>query len=521
MSESYANERALGAGEMGERWRSATTTVVGVSLLTMLLAATNVVNWVATDGSLASVAVTTLYATALLVSGVLLVAVGVASSLNVVSTDANDRAGSLSGLPIGAVVLVVVGLVCSQTLGYGAIVWAPAALVGGVVAFFLGSLAREDLAATLPWGLLAVLVSLLLFAGVVTPEWQWSPQDLGFAFKGIITIPVLAFVTSLFTAWAAAKATQGFGARGRQTGAYLLIGTNALFMLMLLFFLVAFVTQKGAPRALEGAHLGPGISIHVPFVMNSANPFGVSGILPAIVGTFWLVVGALLFSAPLGVGAAVFLAEYAEIGAFTTVVDIATDGLWSTPSIVYGLFGFAFLLPRLTPNGTPSLLAGMLVLGFMLIPLILITSREAIQSVPDGYRDASVALGVNRWQTIRSVVLPAAIPGILTGIILGVGRIAGETAPLLLVAVHDLSPSDYNHVISSFRFTASPPFVANDALLSSTTALPYQIYAVIETGVAGKPEFGWATAFVLLLVVICLYAVGIATRMYFQRKLEQ
>ncbi|MFB6108920.1 MAG: phosphate ABC transporter permease PstA [Haloplanus sp.] len=521
MSDSYVDRHAVAGGGLDDRWRSATTTVVGVSFLTMLLAATNVVNWVATDGALVSVAVTTLYASALLVTGGLLVVAGVASSLDAVSTDPNERAGTLSGLPVGVLTGVVAGLVCSQTLGYGAVVWLPATLLCGVVAFLFGALVREDLAATIPWGLLAVLVSVLLFAGVIAPEWQWSPQGLGFAFTGVITIPALAFVTSMSTAWAAAKATQGFGARGRQTGAYLLIGTNAFFMLSLLLFLVAFVFQKGAPRALEGAHFGPGLSVHVPFVTNAANPFGVSGILPAIVGTVWLVVGALLFSAPLGIGAAVFLAEYAEIGPFTTVVDIATDGLWSTPSIVYGLFGFAFLLPRLTPGGTPNLLAGMLVLGFMLIPLILITSREAINSVPDGYRDASAALGVNRWQTIRSVVLPAAVPGILTGVILGVGRIAGETAPLLLVAVHDLNPSDYNHVITSFRFTSSPPFVANDALLSSTTALPYQVYAVIETGVAGKPELGWATAFVLLLVVICLYTVGIAMRMYFQRQLEQ
>jgi phosphate transport system permease protein len=187
--------------------------------------------------------------------------------------------------------------------------------------------------------------------------------------------------------------------------------------------------------------------------------------------------------------------------------------------VVYGLFGYAFLVPRF--GGTTSLLAGILVLGFMLMPLCLITSREAIKAVPDEYRDASAALGVSQWETIRSVVVPAAMPGIVTGIILGVGRIAGETAPILLVMSGGLR-DDAPNVLASFEFTTSPPFVANDALLQSAPALPYQLYATITAGVSSENAiaFGWGTAFVLLVVVLSFYAIGIASRLYFRRRLN-
>jgi phosphate transport system permease protein len=254
--------------------------------------------------------------------------------------------------------------------------------------------------------------------------------------------------------------------------------------------------------------------------MQAYIPLGAEpgGIFPAVVGTIWLVVGATTFTVPLGVGAAVFLTEYAEQGRFTNLVEVATNALWSTPSIVFGLFGAAFLIPRL--GGDESLLAGMLVLGFMLLPLVLITSREAIKSVPEEYRDASAALGVDRWTTIRSVVIPAAMPGIITGVILGVGRIAGETAPLILVLGSTLNSTESVDVIGGFRFVAEPPFVVNDALTAASASLPTQVWAVIAAGVSGSPSMGWASAFVLLMVVLSFYAVGIVARTFFRRKLN-
>ena len=280
------------------------------------------------------------------------------------------------------------------------------------------------------------------------------------------------------------------------------------------------VWLTGTPFDILGITLSPAGTISWPMTMQAYIPLGAEpgGIMPAVVGTVWLVIGSTLFAIPLGVGAAVFLTEYAEEGRFTTVVEVATNALWSTPSVVFGLFGAAFLIPRL--GGDTSLLAGMLVLGFMLLPLVLITSREAILAVPDEYRDASAALGATRWQTIRSVVLPAAMPGVITGGILGVGRIAGETAPLILVLGSTLNATESVHVLSGFRFVSHPPFVANDQLLAASASLPTQVWAIIAAGVSGSPSMGWATAFVLLVVVLSFYAIGIAARTYFRRKID-
>ena len=280
------------------------------------------------------------------------------------------------------------------------------------------------------------------------------------------------------------------------------------------------VWLTGKPLAVLGIVIAPGGTISWPMTMQAYIPLGAEpgGIMPAVVGTVWLVIGATLFAIPLGVGAAVFLTEYAEQGRFTTLVEVATNALWSTPSVVFGLFGAAFLIPRL--GGDTSLLAGMLVLGFMLLPLVLITSREAILAVPDEYRDASAALGATRWQTIRSVVLPAAMPGVITGGILGVGRIAGETAPLILVLGSTLNATESVNVLGGFRFVSHPPFVANDQLLAASASLPTQVWAIIAAGVSGSPSMGWATAFVLLVVVLSFYAIGITARTYFRRKID-
>jgi phosphate transport system permease protein len=466
---------------------------------------------------------------------------GVGSRLGYVETDPSSSAGLIAASVAGIAWFAVVGGFVSQTLGLGT----PGGIVGGVVgggaAFAATALTREDVGSTVPVGALCLLTGLVFVTGVIGPEWVW---DLGWEQSASLTaefvIPVATLFATLFAGWGAAKAYGGFGARGRRMGAYTLIYLNALSIVAFLFILVAFVVVQGVPGLLTGVQTGAGVGpettlfgftftwpVYVPFVMNGVallNDF--QGVLPAIVGTFWLVIGAVLFAVPLGVGAAIFLTEYAERGRFTQVVEVATNGLWSTPSIVFGLFGFAFLVPRF--GNQKSLLAGMLTLGFMLLPLVVITSREAMLSVPNKYRDASVALGVSKWETIKSVVLPAALPGVVTGVILGVGRIAGETAPILLtMAGGTFVPGAQTvDVIGGFEFTATPPFVANPELLQATSALPYQLFALITAGVGlgdsvADPEgFRWATALVLLVVVLSFYAIGIATRYYFRSKLQ-
>jgi phosphate transport system permease protein len=514
---------------------------VGLSAVLFVLSLVALAELITISEPIAGIPTVALLGGLLVLLGGAVMAFGVGSRLEYVETDPSDSAGLVPGAVAGMSWFAVAGGFASQTLGLGNTGGVIGGLVVGVLAFAATVLPREDVGSTVPIGALPLVAGLVFLTDVIGPAWVW---DLGWEQTASLTaefvIPVVTLFSALFAGWAAAKAYGGFGARGRHMGAYTLVYLNAVSIVAFLFVLVAFVVVQGVPGVLTGVQVGAGVGpemtlfgltftlpFSVPFVMNGVallNDY--QGVLPAIVGTIWLVIGAVLFAVPLGVGAAIFLTEYAERGRFTQAVEIATNGLWSTPSIVFGLFGFAFLIPRFGNN--KSLISGMLTLGFMLLPLVVITSREAMIAVPDEYRDASVALGVTRWQTIRSVVLPAALPGVVTGVILGVGRIAGETAPILLtMAGGTFVPGGQTvDVIGGFEFTSTPPFVANPELLQATSALPYQLFALITAGVGlgdnvADPEgFRWATALVLLVVVLSFYAVGIGARYYFRRKLQ-
>jgi phosphate transport system permease protein len=524
---------------------SVAAAAVGLAALVFAAALAALFEVVSLTHPVAGVPVFTVLGALLCLLGGAVIAFGVGSYLGVVETNPRSSAGLVAASAFGLAWFVVAGLVASQTLGLSSVGWLAAATVVGGGVFGFSAVAREDLGSTVPAGALTAFAGLAFLTGLIGPGWVWS---LGWAQKASLTaefvVPTTALCCALLAGWASAKAYAGFGARGRHAGAYLLVYLNASAIVGVLFVLLTFTVVKGLPGLFRGVEVGLGTGptskvvlfgqalsftwpLNWPFVMNGVGLLNdVNGVLPAIVGTIWLVVGSVLFAVPLGVGAAVFLTEYAERGRFTQVVEVATNGLWSTPSIVFGLFGFAFLIPRF--GGSKSLLSGMLTLGFMLLPLVVITSREAMLAVPDEYRDASAALGVTKWQTIRSVVLPAALPGVVTGIILGVGRIAGETAPILLTMSGGVFvPGGQTvDVIGGFQFTGTPPFVSNPELLQATSALPYQLYALITAGVGasgnvGSPDqFKWATALVLLVVVLSFYAVGIAARYYFQRKLE-
>jgi phosphate transport system permease protein len=514
---------------------------VGLSAVLFALSIAALFELLTISQPVAGVPVPTLLGGLLVMLGVAVMSFGIGSRLGYVDTTPSSSAGLVAASVAGLSWFVIAGGFVSQTLGLGTVGGVGGGLVVGALAFAATALPREDVGSTVPIGAIPVLTGLVFLAGLIGPGWIW---DLGWeqpaSFTAEFVIPVATLFSTLFAGWASAKAYGGFGARGRHMGAYTLVYLNALSIVAFLFLLLAFTVVQGIPGVLTGAQFGAGTGpestilgftftwpLYVPFVMNGVallNDF--QGVLPAIVGTFWLVVGAVLFAVPLGVGAAVFLTEYAERGRFTQAVEVATNGLWSTPSIVFGLFGFAFLVPRF--GNQKSLLAGMLTLGFMLLPLVVITSREAMLAVPDEYRDASAALGVSQWQTIKSVVLPAALPGVVTGVILGVGRIAGETAPILLtMAGGTFVPGAQTvDVIGGFEFTSAPPFVANPELLQATSALPYQLFALITAGVglgdsvASPEQFRWATALVLLVVVLSFYAIGIGARYYFRSKLR-
>jgi phosphate transport system permease protein len=431
----------------------------------------------------------------------------------------------LAGLAIAAIGQSPAGIPLTPVVGGGLVVagalTAVAFTVSPLAAIGLGDGTRTERAER---SARVVTVSLfsalgLLTAAILLEALSGANPSVG----PVNVVPPLAMVAAL--AAGSFAALTGLTLRGTEDARLrrilrneAVLGLAAAGGFVALFGLHIALTQ--AAYIAGPVRIGLTGSLSWPMALEPYKPLGAQpgGIWPAVVGTIWLVIGASTFAVPLGVGAAIFLTEYAEQGKGTALVEVATNALWSTPSVVFGLFGAAFILPRL--GGDESLLAGMLVLGFMLLPLVLITSREAVKSVPDEYRDASAALGVSRWETIRSVVLPAAMPGVVTGVILGVGRIAGETAPLILVLGSTLNSTRAIDVIGGFRFLNQPPFIINDALTQASAALPTQVWAVIAAGVSGSPSMGWASAFLLLTVVLGFYAVGIATRTYFRRKLN-
>ena len=216
------------------------------------------------------------------------------------------------------------------------------------------------------------------------------------------------------------------------------------------------------------------------------------GIWPAIVGTFYLTLGTAIFSVPLGIGAAIYIGEYAPDNRWTRLIRIAIVNLAGIPSVVYGLFGFGLFVIFLR-FGT-SILAASLTLSIMTLPVIISTTEEALRSVPQSFRVVSISLGGSRWQTIWRIVLPNALPGIVTGVILGLERAAGETAPILFTGAAFFLP----------RLPQSP--------LDATMALPYHLF-VISTQVPGMPlQIQYGTVLVLLVFVLGMNLVATVIR---------
>ncbi len=252
-------------------------------------------------------------------------------------------------------------------------------------------------------------------------------------------------------------------------------------------FIVIIIIQKGLP------------AINWQFLTDVPRQgMRAGGIFPAIVGTVYLVLGAIVFALPIGLLAAIYLSEYAKENILTRVIKLAIVNLAGVPSVVYGLFGLALFVVFFKFGA--SILAGSLTLGIMILPIIITASREALESVPDSFREVSLSLGASKWQTIRNIVLPNAIPGILTGTILGLGRAAGETAPILFT-------------VAAFYLPKLP-----NSPMEQVMALPYHLY-VISTQVPNVDEkIRYGTAFVLLMLVLTMNLVAIIIRYKFRKK---
>jgi phosphate transport system permease protein len=261
---------------------------------------------------------------------------------------------------------------------------------------------------------------------------------------------------------------------------------NGIALLVVVYFLVAkgwrainwtFLTQPPKEAMTEG------------------------GILPCIVGTLCLSLGAILVALPIGVASAIYLNEYARPGRLLRAIRIGINNLAGVPSVVFGLFGLAFFVVWLKMG--VSILAGSLTLGVLTLPVIIGSSKEALRSVPDTYREASLGLGATKWQTIYRVVLPAALPGILTGAILGISRAAGETAPIMFTA--------------AVFYTPSLPTSIFDEIM----ALPYHIYVLATAGteIEATRHLQYGTALVLIALVLGLNLIAIIYRARLQRRM--
>ena len=272
-----------------------------------------------------------------------------------------------------------------------------------------------------------------------------------------------------------------------QKAAFSMLGLCIVIVGIILAILLFYIISNGLP----------GLSWEV--LTSEPRALGrEGGIVTAIVGTLYLVGGAIAIALPLGVGAAIYLVEYTREGRLTRIIRTGADLLNGTPSIVFGLFGFAFLVLAL--GWGYSLAAGMVTLSLMIAPTILRTTEEALRSVPDAMREGSLALGATKWQTIKKVVLSPAAPGVITGAILGIGRAAGETAPILFTAA---------------AFSAIWP----DSVFEPVNALPYHLF-VLATNVPNSEMMQGVTALVLLMLVGGVYLIAILVRNYYQKTMK-
>jgi phosphate transport system permease protein len=274
-----------------------------------------------------------------------------------------------------------------------------------------------------------------------------------------------------------------------QKTSYIILLLLTLIVIVFVFGIIIYLIVKGS-GAISWEFL----------LQKPAKGMREGGIFPAIVGTLYLILGTFIFSLPVGVLAAIYINEYAPKNRFTSIIRLSIINMSGVPSVVYGLFGLGFFVIMLKFG--KSILAGSLTLALLILPVIITSTEEALKTVPDSYRQASLALGATTWQTVTKVVLPRALPGIITGSVIGIGRAAGETAPIMFT-------------VAAFSQPGLP-----DSIFSQVMALPYHLY-VLATQLTNTPEdMQWGTALVLLMVVL-IFAIPasiIRSRLRLMRK---
>ena len=269
------------------------------------------------------------------------------------------------------------------------------------------------------------------------------------------------------------------GKRVSQTVMFFLFRLMSYVVVGILFSIIGFIVIKG-------------IGVINWEFLTTAPEDGMTkgGIFPAIVGTFYLVVGSMLVAFPIGVMSGIYMSEYASNKHIKRIIRVMTNNLGGIPSIVFGLFGMALFVNRL--NFGDSIIAGSFTLGLLALPLIIRVTEEALQAIPDSFRQGSLALGATKLQTIRKVVLPAAFPNIMTGLILSIGRVSGETAPIL--------------------FTSAAYFLPNlpNSIFNQVMALPYHLYVIATSGtdLEATQPMAFGTALVLIVIVLMMNLIA-------------
>lgn len=265
-----------------------------------------------------------------------------------------------------------------------------------------------------------------------------------------------------------------------------LLGLSTLVVILPVAAVIYFLIARGAP-AMSWSFL-----TEMP-----REGMTKGGIFPALVGTMYLLIGTVFFAVPIGILAAIYLTEYAPGNWLTRVIRLAIVNLAGVPSIVYGLFGYGLFVLFL--NFGKSILAGSLTLALLILPVVITSAEEALLTVPKSFRDGSLALGATKWQTIWRIVLPNSAAGIITGVILGVGRAAGETAPIMFTA-------------AAFYLPRLPKSAFDDCM-----ALPYHLYVVATEMFNAPQHIQWGTALTLLMLVLGMNLVAAIVRGRFRR----
>ena len=279
--------------------------------------------------------------------------------------------------------------------------------------------------------------------------------------------------------------------RRSQTVAFAVFRTLSLLVVMILFAILGFIIVKGA-----------GVLSWDFLTKAPEDGMTSGGIFPAIVGTLLLMAGSAVVSFPIGIMSGIYMNEYASRGWVVKFIRLMTNNLSGVPSIVFGLFGMALFVKYL--GFGDSILAGSLTLGLLSLPLVIRTTEEALKDIPGGIREGSLALGATKLQTIWKVVLPMAMPRVITGLILSLGRVSGETAPILFTC-------------AAYFFPQLPASIFDQCM-----ALPYHLYVISTSGtdIEAQQPIAYGTALVLIIIVLVINLLAGLLRKYFENRLK-